>query len=148
MAYFEKRISAKGVVSWRVQIRKRGIPQTRTFRTKARAKEWAVGVEAGLEGDQRRLTKHTLADAAKRWVDEVAPHRLGGRWESIRLKALEDDFAKLPMTAVGEDHVALWRDRRPRDEPTASRFRARARRVEVGSVQPVPRREEANGTAL
>lgn len=47
MAYFEKRVTKKGVVRWRCQIRVRGMPPiNRTFRTKSRAEQWALQIEA------------------------------------------------------------------------------------------------------
>lgn len=114
--YIEKRVSAKGVVSWRVQVRRRGVEETRTFRTKARAREWGIQVEAGIAGESRPLGKHTVLDALRRYATEESPKKRGGRWESIRLRALEreplDALVRLPLAHVAEDHVAAWRDRR------------------------------------
>lgn len=113
MAYFEKRVSAKGAVSWRVQIRRRGATQTRTFRSKARAREWAIQVEAGITGEAHPLGKHTLLEAMRRYAREVSPDKRGARWERIRLKSFEvAEMAKLPIAAVTSDHLGAWRDSR------------------------------------
>lgn len=113
MAYFEKRVTSRGVVRWRVQVRRQGVDQTRTFSTKARAKMWALQVEAGITGEARPLGKHTALDAMRRFALEQAPIRRGGRWESIRLKAFEDDpLWKRPIAQIESDHLAGWRERR------------------------------------
>lgn len=124
MAYFEKRTSAKGVVSWRVQVRRRGVEQTRTFRTKARGREWATQVEAGITGETRASGKHTLLDAMRRYAAEVSPTKRGGRWEKVRLKALEGDpphdLVKRPMAQIESDHLGAWRDRRLKEVAPAT----------------------------
>lgn len=117
--YIEKRVSAKGVVSWRVQVRRRGVDETRTFRTKARAREWGTQVEAGITGESRPLGKHTLLDALRRYAAEVSPGKRGGAWERVRLTAMEgregkpaDELVARPMAFLTEEHLAAWRDRR------------------------------------
>lgn len=116
MAYFEKRITRKGEVRWRVQVRRKGADVTRTFRSKMRAAEWALQVEAGLTGEARPLAKHTVLEALRRYAQEVSPTKRGGRWEKVRLKALEreplDPLVRLPMAQATEEHAAAWRDRR------------------------------------
>lgn len=108
MAHFEKRGER-----WRVQVRRRGVVQSRTFRTKAQAREWALQVEAGITGENRPLGRHAVLEALRRYSVEVSPTKRGARWERIRLLAFEsDDFAKKPIASVTEDHVAAWRDAR------------------------------------
>lgn len=115
MAYFEKRTSAKGVVSWRVQIRSDGLEATKTFRTKARARAWALEVEAGIIAPNPR-GKHTLLQAMRRYAAEESPRKRGGRWEVIRLKALEGDpptpLMRRPIAFVGSDELGRWREAR------------------------------------
>lgn len=117
--YIEKRVSAKGVVSWRVQVRRRGVDETRTFRTKARAREWGIQVEAGITGEARTLGKHTLLEGLRQYARDVSPSKRGGAWERVRLRAMEgredkpaDELVARPMASIGEDHIAAWRDRR------------------------------------
>lgn len=108
MAYFERRGDR-----WRVQIRRRGVIESRTFRTKAQGREWALQVEAGITGDKVSLSKHTVLEALRRYAREVSPDKRGARWEKLRLNAMEDDsLAKRQIATVAEDHVADWRDRR------------------------------------
>lgn len=112
MAYIEKRVTSNGVVRWRVQVRRLGAPDlSRTFSTKARAKAWAVDVEAGITGDSPR--KHTLGAAMKRYAEKVSPHKRGARWEDVRLTAMQrDPMASLPIGRVTADVLGHWRDRR------------------------------------
>lgn len=111
--YIEKRTSAKGVVSWRVQVRRQGVEQTRTFKTKARAREWGTSVEAGITGDSRPLGKHTALEALRRYAEEVSPGKRGGRWETIRLAAMEaEETWKKPIAILTSDHLGAWRDKR------------------------------------
>lgn len=68
MAYFEKRVTKAGVVRWRVQVRRRGVEHTRTFRSKMRAREWALQIEAGITGESRTLPRHTLLEGIDRYA--------------------------------------------------------------------------------
>lgn len=114
--HIEKRVTRKGEVRWRVQVRRRGADVTKTFRSKMRAREWGIQVEAGITGEHRPLAKHTVLEAIRRYAAEESPKKRGGRWEKIRLKAFENDpmdaFFKLPAGTITEEHVAGWRDRR------------------------------------
>lgn len=112
MAYIEKRVTKKGVVRWRCQIRRLGLPDlNRTFRTKAHAEQWARALEGGFEAPT--MGKHTLIAAMRRYVQEVSPTKRGERWERLRLAALEaDPIAKLAMAALNSDRWGQWRDAR------------------------------------
>jgi len=119
MAYFEKRRTKKGVTRWRAQIRRRGLPDlNRTFRTKGRAEAWALQVEAG---DEHPLGKHTLLEALKRYAEEVSPTKRGGRWETLRLGALErEGIAKRPMATLDSNVWGRWRDGRLKEVAPAT----------------------------
>lgn len=108
MAFFEKRGER-----WRAQVRRRGVVQSRTFRTKGQAREWALQVEAGITGENRPLGRHTVLDALRRYSKEVSKDKRGGRWEKIRLLAFEpSDLARRPIASTTEEHVGAWRDAR------------------------------------
>ena len=114
MAYFEKRKTAKGEVRWRAQIRRENAsPLNKTFRTKAAAESWARIQESALTGEGLPLGKHTLSDAMQRYARDVSPDRAGGRWERIRLLALErDGVARVKLSLLTSDRLALWRNTR------------------------------------
>lgn len=111
MAYFEQRGDR-----WRVQVRRKGVTQSRTFRTKAQAREWALQVEAGITGESRPIGRHSVLEALRRYAREVSPLKRGSRWERIRLKAFEaeplSDFVRRGVGETSEEHVAAWRDDR------------------------------------
>ncbi len=49
MAYIEKRVNAKGNISYRAQIRLKGLPpETASFRRKVDAGKWAQATEAAM----------------------------------------------------------------------------------------------------
>ena len=80
MATIENREGA-----WRVKIRKRGIAESKTFRTRYQAKAWAMAKE--LEADQARsgaLPKKTLQQALERYWESISTQKRGARWERIR----------------------------------------------------------------
>ena len=112
MAYIEKRVTKKGVVRWRAQIRRLGLPDlNKTFRTKAHAEQWARAIEGGFEAPA--VGKHTLLQAMRRYAIEVSPTKRGARWERLRLKALEeDDIAKAQLAALDSDRWGKWRNAR------------------------------------
>jgi integrase len=113
VAYFEKRVTSKGEVRWRVQVRRLGVEETKTFRTKARGRQWALQVEAGITGESRPLGKHTALEALRRYSKEVSPDKRGHRWERIRLLAMEADPAwKRAIAQITSDHLGAWRDAR------------------------------------
>jgi integrase len=111
--HIEKRVSAKGETSWRVQVRRHGVELWKTFRTKARAREWGIQAEAGITGESRPMGKHTLREAMEQYATEVSPGKRGGRWERVRLKALAlDEITKRPIAHLSSDEMGKWRDRR------------------------------------
>lgn len=112
MAHIEKRVTKKGVVRWRAQIRRLGLPDlNKTFRTKAHAEQWARAIEGGFEAPA--VGKHTLLQAMRRYATEVSPTKRGARWERLRLMALEeDDIAKAALAAIDSDRWGKWRDAR------------------------------------
>lgn len=112
MAYFEKRVTSKGVVRWRAQIRRLGLPDlSKTFRTKAHAEQWARAIEGGFEAPL--VGKHTLLQGMRRYAQEVSPTKRGARWERLRLGAMEaDPIAKASMAAIDSDRWGKWRDAR------------------------------------
>nr|MBU2747332.1 site-specific integrase [Acidithiobacillus montserratensis] len=62
-------------IGWQVMIRKQGFPsQTKTFRTKAEAQDWAKVTEAemakGTWRDRREAESTTLSEALDRYARE------------------------------------------------------------------------------
>lgn len=115
--------TAKG---YRAQVFVRGVRDSATFRTRREANAWAAQRDAELRDDAEKTPgeKYTLADALKKYRDEVSPSKRGRRWEEIRIDAfLRDPHlpTKLPIGEATPETLATWRD-------------ARLRSVSAGSV--------------
>ena len=111
---------------YRAQVYVKGVRDSQVFRTQREAKAWADSRTAELRADAGKTLaeKHTLAEAVKKYREEVSPKKRGGRWEEIRLTALLSD-PNFPhgelMGNLTTTHFADWRD-------------ARLRQVQAGSV--------------
>jgi integrase len=121
MASIQK--TAKG---YRAQVYVSGTRESKVFRTQREAKAWGEMRSQEL----RTATKsppeerHTMADAMRRYVDEVSPGKRGHRWEAIRSEALLRDThfpSGVILGSLTTTHFAEWRD-------------ARTRQVQAGTV--------------
>lgn len=78
---------------------------------------------AGYRGEVPNLTVKALLE---RYDREVAAHKKGRRWESIRLTALgRDRLAVVRLRQLDTPHMAEWQERRLRDVSGASVRRER-----------------------
>ena len=109
MATFRKRGER-----WQAQVRRKGVFKSETFGTKQAAQIWARGVEAEIDaGTSGIIQNRPFVDALRRYSAEVTPGKRGGRWETIRLYAIErDPIASVTMPKLTGSDVAEWRDRR------------------------------------
>lgn len=111
---------------YRAHVYVKGVRDSQVFRTQREAKAWAEARTAELRADEGKAPseKHTLAQAMRKYREEVSPKKRGGRWEVIRLTALLSD-PNFPhgelMGNLTTTHFADWRD-------------ARLRQVQAGSV--------------
>jgi integrase len=100
--------------SWFVQVRKKGVSKSKSFKTKALANNWATQIEAAIiNGTLNTPTEKTFADAIKRYAKEVSITKRGYRWEVIRLTAWEKlTFVHYKIADVNTPLIANWRDER------------------------------------
>ena len=97
--------------TWRVELHKGGQRDSASFATKQEAAQWALQREAELTG--ARLPDKTLADALRRYRDDVSPTHKGARWEALRLDNMAlADIARRPLARIEGHHLAEWRDAR------------------------------------
>ena len=86
------------------------------FSTKAHAQAWAAEKEAEIKANKLgAYPNKTLAEALHRYETEVSRLRTSGRWESIRLAALQRNFPALcakPLHTITSVDLAAWRDAR------------------------------------
>lgn len=100
---------------WRVEIRKKGVNESKYFDSKMRAKSWAADVEARAGGPE------TLADALIKYSEEVSPNKKGMRWEQVRLNKLSRyEIAKKRISVIVPRDMADWRDLRLKEVSSAS----------------------------
>jgi integrase len=122
MAYVSKLPSGK----WRVQVERNGVRTSRSFASKAEARNWASEEESELLRVKHggKPTK-TLQDALDKYAEEVSVTKRGMRAERLRLYAFSRDFPQLVTKLLSEvttPDIASWRD-------------ARLKVVSKGSVQ-------------
>jgi len=111
MATFEKRKAG-----WQARVRKGGLNETATFRTKAEAAAWAAALEHDLAAGRAGLVPNrTFGELLQRYSEEVSPSKRGGRWEQIRISMLIREYTALCNTKLSQfstESVAAWRDER------------------------------------
>lgn len=100
--------------SWVAEIFKRGVRKSASFSTKKEATEWAAAIETeiaqGMRGD---IPDKSFAELLTKYADEVSIHKLGGRWERIRVALIKKDpIGAIRLPDLNVTHVAQWRDRR------------------------------------
>ncbi|MAA75463.1 MAG: integrase [Salinisphaeraceae bacterium] len=105
--------------TWQAQVRRHGWPQqTRTFRIKRDAQDWAASVEDEMRRGQfvRRGPAESLSVGAAldRYLKEVVPTKkattqVGNRHQAATLKKF---FAAYSLAAVSPELVAQFRDKR------------------------------------
>lgn len=128
--------------SWRVQVRRNGEKFSATFYTKSEAEDWAIvkesevirkvallpddatnsagscKIEVSATPSVSAKVEHdaTVADAFRRYQNEVSINKRGCRWESIRFASLIRDYPvfKRPIASITAADIADWRDERAR----------------------------------
>ena len=124
-------------VTWRAEVRRKGVSESATFATKAQAVAWAGRVEAAIDagtyGD--KSIGATFGDLLKRYAEEISSGKDGGRWEKIRIRSLTegspgafppvppDPLSEVKLADLDERHIAAWRDRRLRSVSGSSVLR-------------------------
>ncbi|MEE3608150.1 tyrosine-type recombinase/integrase [Avibacterium paragallinarum] len=104
----------KSATGWRVQIRKKGIYKSGTFRTKAEAQMWANKIESEINaGTYSNIPDITFADLIDKYIKEITVHKKSKREETLRLTRLaEMDIGKIKLAALTEQDFIAWRDER------------------------------------
>lgn len=101
---------------WRAQVFVRGLRDSRCFRTRREAAAWAAVRETELRAvaDRPVAERVTLAEAMRRYRDEVSPTKRGARWERVRIDAMLRAALPLdtPIARVTPEQIAAWRDGR------------------------------------
>jgi integrase len=87
--------------------------ESRTFRTKSEAAQWAKRTEIGLEDAPYVTTEHkTFSDLLRRYQTKISPTKTSGAWESKRIETLlKDEIAKVSLRNLTPKAASEWRDR-------------------------------------
>lgn len=102
---------------YRVQVCVKGARDTKVFRTRREANAWGAARETELrtQANTPPADLHTLAEAMRKYGEEVSPHKRGHRWETIRLDAMIR-AADLPVSSklseITPDAIGQWRNLR------------------------------------
>ncbi|WP_301098385.1 site-specific integrase [Otariodibacter sp.] len=99
---------------WRVQIRKKGIYKSCSFRTKAEAQNWAIQIESEINAGQYSDIPHiTFAELVDKYIKEYTVHKKGKRPETLRLTRLcKMPIGKIYIKDLTEEDFINWRDQR------------------------------------
>jgi len=108
---------------WQTIIRRRGIRDSRTFRTKELANSWARGIEdaidAGVYEARNAAAETTLNDIIDIYRRDHLPKYTGHAHET-QLNLLAKSLGDLPVAAITPSAVAQWRDERLRQVSEAT----------------------------
>lgn len=113
MATYTKR----GDSQWQAKIRKKGYPtQTKTFKNKARAKKWAIQIEAQM--DTRVFISTALAESTTfqqlcdRYIAEVVPTKKSARTMESMIRTICKQLGNYTVAAITPEVLATFRDNR------------------------------------
>lgn len=106
--------------TWRIEVEHLGQRKSKTLPTKREAQDWAAQTLMFLKAEQQGMMGEvkTLADAFRRYAQEVSPSKRGEVWELKRLSVFTTPAhglpVELPLSKLRQEHFADWRDRRLR----------------------------------
>ena len=130
------RIKNKKGVKWRAQVFVKGKRDSARFDTKPAASEWAYEREAELRKGADLVSGKMVADALRRYADEIPKEKKGRQWDLVRLKKFErDPIAKIPASTLTLEHGEEFVER-----ALGSGLAANTVIREMGLLKPVIRR--------
>ena len=110
-------ITKRGDGQWQAKVCKKGYAvQSKTFKTKVRAEQWARNVESEMDRGVFLSTSiaetTTLSELIDRYLKEVAPAKKSEADIKIRGKLLKNKLGKLVLAAITPLTVKEYRDER------------------------------------
>ncbi|WCL53497.1 tyrosine-type recombinase/integrase [Gimibacter soli] len=110
--------------TWRVEVRRKGVTESRSFTKKMDAQAWALALEAEIDGGAYRASRagtKTVGDAFSRYGKEVSCKKRSHLAELRRLAYLSNcDLAKVRLVDLATPDVAAWRDMRLKEVATST----------------------------
>jgi integrase len=86
------------------------IRDSKVLRTNREAKAWGAAREheIKLQLAQSPAERHTVAEALKKYSEEVSPKKDGTKWEQNRIEAFIRDFPDYASRPLGEADTPMW----------------------------------------
>lgn len=107
-------IRARGPYQYQARVQRVGFPaQTKTFATKEEAEVWAAEVELsqrkGTFVCNKEAQSTSVADALRRYLKEVTPHKKGAKEETGKIgRLLHEPFTQLSLTDLSGFVLKNW----------------------------------------
>ncbi len=110
-------ITKRGDGQWQAKVRKKGYAvQSKTFKTKVRAEQWARNVESEMDRGvflSTSIAENTLfSELIDRYLTEVAPNKKSEADIKVRSKLLKGKLGDRVLTAITPLTVKEFRDMR------------------------------------
>lgn len=107
----------KTSTGYRAQVYVKGARDSKVFRTRREASAWGSARENELraQANTEPADLHTLADAMRKYGEEVSPSKRGRRWEEVRIRALVADPSfpsNSALSTVTPEDLGRWRAHR------------------------------------
>lgn len=134
-------ITKRGEYSWRVQVRRKGMPPMfKTFNYKEDAEKWARQIESemdrGLYLPRRDAEKTTFEELAERFKSDYAPHHYRGDAWKHKLKRLIESMGKYSLAAISPGLITKYRDDRlTQPDPRFKKSAETAPRISPATVK-------------
>jgi hypothetical protein len=115
-------IKRNGAV-WRVQIKRKGVRDSGTFRTEVEATKWAKKREAEILAGKtgKAPLGATLSELLDEYLEKVTAKKKDGRWDANIIKFVKrDPVALIKVSDIRPADLARWRDRRLNSVTAAS----------------------------
>lgn len=110
-------LTKRGDSQWQAKVRKKGYPvQSKTFKTKAMAEQWARNVESEMDRGVFLSTSiaetTTLTELIERYLEEVAPTKKSEADIRVRGKLLKNKLGDQVLAAITPLTVKEFREER------------------------------------
>ncbi len=110
-------IRSRGPYQWEARVRVKGQPTVcKTFTVKADAERWARQIQAELERGtylpRRTAEVTTIADLAKKFELDYAPHHYRGSAWKFKLARVREKLGKYTLASLTPREIAEYRDQR------------------------------------
>jgi len=99
---------------WRAEVEKNKRRASKTFDTKAEAREWAAEKELEFANTSKFVsTRKRVSDLFERYAKEVSPKKKGHQWEIVRIKMFQRlDMSNYLVGDISTEDILIWKNNR------------------------------------